>query len=380
MSTSPRTRTAPGTIVAGVVVIVVLLLVALAAANGTNVVQGIRDGIASLFPPHPATTQGDEIASLYNVVFFIAAAIFLVVEGLIIWTVIRYRRAPGDDELPPQTHGNNLAEVAWTVIPTLIVAFLFFISWQTLNKVDTVSASPDLRVKAVAGQFQWTFVYLAEDGVTEEFRQVLSGGPGGGLQVPVGRNVQVLLESSDVIHAFYVPRFLYKRDVVPGMINQFEFRLKDDEAGQVFTGQCAELCGAGHRAMTFDVRALSGADFDTWRQEQLDKANATPPPAPSGEPPPPGEELVVEAVPTLRFSTDSLEAPADQPFAIRFENNDANVLHDVAIQGQGGLEFNGEDVTGPAEIVYQVPALAGGSYQFLCTIHPQQMTGTLTVQ
>jgi cytochrome c oxidase subunit 2 len=376
MSTSPRTRTAPGTIVAGLVVVVILLLVALAAANGTNVVQGIKDGIASLFPPHPATTQGDEISTLYNIVFFFAAAIFLVVEGLIIWTVVRYRRKPGDDELPPQTHGNNLAEVAWTVIPTLIVAFLFFISWQTLNKVDTVSASPDLRVKAIAGQFQWTFVYLAEDGVTEEFRQVLSGGPGGGLHVPVGRDVQVFLESSDVIHAFYVPRFLYKRDVVPGMLNQFEFHLKDDEAGQVFTGQCAELCGAGHRAMTFDVRALGGAEFDAWRQEQLDKANATPPPQGSG--PPPGATIDISAE-ALAFSTDALEAPADTPFAIRFNNTAAGILHDVAIQDDSGLVFNGEDVTGPAEIVYQVPPLAAGSYPFLCTIHPQ-MTGTLTVQ
>ena len=81
-----------------------------------------------------------EIRDLYTIVFLIAVAIFFVVEGLIIWTVIRYRRKPGDDTLPPQTHGNNIAEVVWTIVPTIIVVFLFVISWQTLNAVDTVSA------------------------------------------------------------------------------------------------------------------------------------------------------------------------------------------------------------------------------------------------
>ena len=67
-------------------------------------------------------------------------AIFIVVEGLIIWTVIRYRRKPGDDTLPPQTHGNNIAEFVWTVVPTILVIFMFVISWQTLNAVDKSSS------------------------------------------------------------------------------------------------------------------------------------------------------------------------------------------------------------------------------------------------
>ena len=108
--------------------------------------------------------QGEQIHDLYTIVFYIAAAIFFVVEGLIVWSVIRYRRKPGDDiELPPQTHGHNLAEIVWTVVPTIIVIFLFFISWQTLNNVDDAPANPDLRVRAVAGQFQWRFDYLAAD-------------------------------------------------------------------------------------------------------------------------------------------------------------------------------------------------------------------------
>ncbi len=375
MSSRPRSRPAPGAIAIGLVV-AALALIALIVVLGTDVLGGLRRALDSMFPLKAATSQGQEIRNLYDIVFWFAAAIFLLVEGLIVWSVIRYRRKPGDNELPPQTHGNNIAEISWTLIPTIIVAFLFYISWQSLNTVEAVSATPDLRVKAIAGQFNWQFVYLAEDGVTEAFTQVIPEGPGGGLSVPVGRNVQVQLESPDVIHAFYVPRFLYKRDVVPGQVNRFEFRLNEDEAGQSFGGQCAELCGVGHRTMTFQVHALGGAEFDTWLQEQVDKARATP--APSGSAAPPAVTLVLVAS-AVAFDKAALEAPADEPFAIDFDNRDAGIQHDVAIRNDTGLVFNGQDVTGPARVVDNVPPLAAGTYTFFCTFHPA-MTGILTVQ
>ncbi len=122
--------------------------------------------VSGLFPPVAVTTQGAEIRDLYTIVFLIAVAIFIVVEGLIIWTVIRYRRKPGDDTLPPQTHGNNIAEFVWTIVPTILVIFMFVISWQTLNSVDKSSADAQTKIRAVAGQFQWQFDYLAPDGTT----------------------------------------------------------------------------------------------------------------------------------------------------------------------------------------------------------------------
>src|SRR5688500_2489611 len=190
MSLSPRTRPATGMIVAGLFVVVLLLALAVAVAVGVDVAGALRAAasgtVDSFFPPDAATVQGEDIRGLYDVVFLFAAAIFIGVEALIIWTVVRYRRKPGDDDLPPQTHGNNLAEILWTVIPTVIVAFLFFISWQTLNRVDAVSAQPGLQVRAIAGQFQWTFDYLAEDGQTVEYTQFLPTGENGGLTLPVG--------------------------------------------------------------------------------------------------------------------------------------------------------------------------------------------------
>jgi cytochrome c oxidase subunit II len=384
MSSSPRTNVAPVLVTAGVVVILVVLLAALSLTGQTDPITALGRAWDSMFPPQAVTEQGRDIRNLYDVVFIIAAIIFFVVEGLIVWTVIRYRRRPGDDELPPQTHGNNLAETLWTVGPTVIVAFLFVISWQTLNRVDAVSASPDVQVRAVAGQFQWSFVYLAEDGQTELFTQLAPLGENGGLAVPVGRTIQLQLHSPDVIHAFYVPRFLFKKDVVPGQTNRFDFKIDEEHAGQTFHGQCAELCGTGHRVMEFEVRALTQADYDTWLQQQIDRAQQSPPPAPSGPAgspgaPPAGPPIELSAV-NVVFDKQAIEAPADAPFSIHFVNNDASVPHDVAIQDDtGSFVFNGDDLTGPTEATYNVPPLPSGQYTFVCTFHAN-MTGTLTVQ
>jgi cytochrome c oxidase subunit 2 len=384
MTTGPRSRPASGMIAAGVIVLVVLVLLAAAVATGTNLVKLSQDVAGSMFPPPSATAQGREIRSLYDVVFIIAVAIFLVVEGLIVWSVIRYRRKPGDDELPPQTHGNNLAETIWTIVPTIIVIFLFVISWQTLNSVNAVTTAPEIKVRAVAGQFAWTFDYLDQDGKAVLFTQLTATGDGGGLVVPVDQKVQLSLHSNDVIHAFYVPQFLFKRDVNPiaddpdySQDNVFDFTLEATEAGQTFRGQCAELCGIGHRQMTFEVHALSKADYDAWVQQKVEAAKATPPPPPSG---PPAVTLNVVAK-TIAFDKTSLEAPADKPFAIDFDNQDAGIQHDIVIQDSTGKPvFNGADLTGPKKELYTVAPLKAGTYKYICSFHPAQMTGELKVQ
>ena len=382
MTTGPRSRPASGMIVAGVIVVVVLVALAAALASGTNLLKLSQDVAGSMFPPVAATAEGREIRTLYDIVFFIAVAIFLVVEGLIVWSVIRYRRKPGDDELPPQTHGNNLAETIWTVVPTIIVIFLFVISWQTLNTVNAVSDTPT-KIRAVAGQFSWTFDYLDQDGKTVLFSQLTSTGEGGGLVVPTGEKVQLFLHSNDVIHAFYVPQFLFKRDVNPvadepdfSQDNVFDFTIDNAEAGQTFHGQCAELCGVGHRQMVFEVHALSKADYETWVSQKVEAAKATPPPPPSG---PPAVTLNVVAK-AVAFDKSALEAPADKPFAIDFDNQDAGIQHDIAIQDSAGaLKFNGADLTGPKKELYAVPPLPAGTYKYICTFHAN-MTGQLTVQ
>jgi cytochrome c oxidase subunit II len=367
----PRSRTGSGPLIAGALIaLAIVVAVILFAAKGVSP-QALWDSFFPIENQTPVTDRAVHTKQLYDFVFYIAAAIFLIVEGLIIWSAFRYRRKPTDTELPPQTHGNNLVEIVWTVIPTIIVAVLFVLSWQTLNTVDA-KASTTVHVEAIAARFQWEFRYLDNDG-NPLFTQILTSGEEGGMYLPVGEPVQVDLVSKDVIHAFYVPKFLFKRDVVPGKLNTFDFTV--EEAG-TYNGQCAELCGTGHGAMLFQVKAVDRPTFDAWVAEQVAKAQATPPPPPSGEP---SGEVIPLTAQNIAFTTTALTATADQPFTIDFKNEDASVAHNVEIKdASGGAVFNGPIITGVAETQYAIPPLKAGSYPFLCTVHPN-MTGTITV-
>jgi cytochrome c oxidase subunit II len=391
MASSPRTGRSSTAITAVVIGIVAIVVIA-AVVTRVDVLGAGGRIVDGLYPPQAVTDRGARIRELYDIVFAIAAVIFFLVEGLIVWSVIRYRRRPDQVDLPPQTHGNAIAEVVWTVVPTLIVAFMFVLSWQTLNSVDAISAEPQTKIRAVAGQFQWQFEYLpatfdpkADPPEKPVYTQLAPTGDDGGLVIPAGRTIQLYLYSPDVIHAFYVPQFLFKRDVVPGRLNTFEFTVDAKDAGGTFRGQCAELCGAGHRVMLFDVHALSGADFDAWLQKKVAEASAAPSAAPSGAPAPSGQPagptLQISAL-SIAFEQSALEAPADTPFKIEFDNKDASIPHNVAIHegGPTGPEvFKGEVVTGPTKTTYDVPALKAGAYGFVCSVHPN-MTGTLTVK
>jgi len=367
MSSSPRKRPASEALVAGGVVVLLIAIVGLIFWTG----QG-----SSLYPPPAATTQAHDVRALYDIVFALAVAIFLIVEGLIVWSILRYRRRPTDVDLPPQTHGNNIVEALWTLIPTVIVLYLFAISYQTLQTVDTISTNPDVKIHAIAGQFQWQFEYLDPSGKHLATQTVPLASDGGGMAVPVDRNVQVSLDSGDVIHAWYVPRFLFKRDVVPGQTNRFEFRVDPSEAGQVFHGQCAELCGTGHRVMLFNVVALSQADFDKWLNALVEKANATPPPAPSGA------ATIEETAKNVAFEKKDLDVPGNAPFVINFKNDDPSSLtHDIDIKGADGSTVGNQDpIPGGTTKAYQYTPLPAGTYQFFCSVHPSAMQGTLTVK
>ena len=377
MSSAPGSRPSTTAIIGWLIGAAVLIaLAALVALNGQSIWN-------SFFPPEAKSVEGQEIRNLYDIVFAIAAAIFFLVEGLIVWTVIRYRRKPGDDVLPPQTHGNNLAEITWVLVPTLIVLYLFVISWQTLNSVDAVSAKPDLKVRAVAGQFQWQFQYLPADAdaaTDPVFTISTPEGPDGGLTLPAGDTTHLYLRSPDVIHAFYVPQFLFKRDVIPfqdaHQDNQFDLQIPAGDAGQTYRGQCAELCGVGHRIMLFEVHVLAPADFKIWYDKQVAAAKATPPPAPSGAAAGPTINLIAKGI---KFDQATLTGPATG-FTIHFDNQDVGTPHDVDILDASGAKVVDDKViTGPAVQDYPIAPLKAGTYKFQCSVHAD-MTGTLTVQ
>jgi cytochrome c oxidase subunit II len=344
-------------------------VVSVAGLAGLALVLG---GCSALYPPDAATTQGGDIRSLYSVFMVPIVAIFILVEGLIVWSVVRYRRRKGDDELPVQTHGNNVLEITWTVLPTILVLVLFVLSWQTLNKVDAKSANPDLTVDVTGFQWQWTFAYpqygLSYTGI---------GDQGPVLVLPADEVVHFRLHSSDVIHSFYVPDFLFKRDVIPGQVNNFDLTVKD--AGVTYSGQCAQLCGMNHYQMRFTVQTMTPAGFQAWVQAEQAKAKATPAPAASGQAA--GPVVKLSASNTTSFDESALSAPAGQPFSVELTNKTSGAPHNFSIKDASGtVIFTGLPLAQPGQTVsYSVPALTAGTYTFFCSVHPN-MTGTLTVK
>ena len=230
-------------------------------------------------PPDAASIQGQATRNIYDIVFVIGAAIFFLVEGLILFAVIRYRRRKGDDELPPQIHGNNKLEIIWTAIPIAIVLALFVVSWQTLNTIDARKADPPVRIGVVAYQWQWQFVYAPQGVRWEDCSAPENQGkcvtviglppPNNDrtdwippqMHVPIGETVELQMHATDVIHSFYVPAFLYQRDITPRKDQVIQF-LADREG--TYRGQCTQFCGLLHQQMEFEVVVESRDAFNAW--------------------------------------------------------------------------------------------------------------------
>jgi cytochrome c oxidase subunit 2 len=217
--------------------------------------------------PESVTEQGQAIYNLYSLFLYIAAVVFVVVSGLVIWSVVRYRRR--DDELPTQTHGNNRLELIWTAIPTVIVLVLFVFTIQAQNKVLDSPGEADVNVTATAFQWSWRFTY---EGTGAE----VVGGPESipELVVPVGQRVRVKLVSVDVVHSFYVPQTLFKRQAIPGVTNEFDLTF---EKTGLFHGQCTQFCGLQHTDMVFRVRVVTQGEYQSWLAETTRRGAARQP-------------------------------------------------------------------------------------------------------
>jgi cytochrome c oxidase subunit II len=325
----------------------------------------------------PVTEEGVEIRGLYNLLFVAAAIIFVLVEAAIVFAVVRYRRR--GDMLPPQFHGNNLLEIVWTVIPLLIVAGLFVVSWGVLNRVEAKADDPRVTVNVLGFQWQWQFTYQGER------LNLPAGQPPQDLTIkgtiakppvmylPVGEPIRFNAEAEDVIHSFYVREFLFKRDAFPDHVNTFDITIT--EPGD-YGGQCTEYCGLAHQAMRFTVRAVSRPEFETWLAKAKKEAE-------SGCPADPNPRRI--AAKDIAFDKQCLAGPVDRPFDITFENQEA-VPHNVAFYETKAADkaILPPDQTplfgGPQTARYQLPALKAGRYFYRCDAHAQAMNGELVVQ
>ncbi len=199
----------------------------------------------------------ERIWDVYGLLWIGTAVVFLLVEGLLFYTVIRFRRAPKTAHgRPVPVHGNTKLEIVWTVIPALVLVFIAIPTVQIiadLSEAPTHQGDP-LKVDVIGHQFFFEFDY-PELGIKSTNT----------MYIPTGTVVDISLQSNDVIHSFWVPQLQGKTDLIPGRTNRMW--LEASEEG-TYHGQCAEFCGLGHALMRFQVEAQSQADFDAWVDQQ----------------------------------------------------------------------------------------------------------------
>jgi cytochrome c oxidase subunit 2 len=257
----PRTRR---TWWLGIVAAVALALTACSTESGPN------NGQNSL---KPKGKYAEKVDNLFTPIFWVAVVVGVLVIGAVIFAAIKFRHREGDDDRPKQVHGNTKFEIAWTLVPALILAV---IAVPTVSTIFSLSEKPAnaIEVTVVAKQWWWQFDYTK----TANDKQVVTADE---LHIPTGRDVFLTLTSCDdslpggtatapgcnVIHSFWVPELAGTRDVVPGHDNTM--KLRADKAG-VYLGVCKEYCGLSHANMRFRVIAESPDDYDAWLAGQHD--------------------------------------------------------------------------------------------------------------
>lgn len=219
----------------------------------------------------------DRVIDLHNLVLVIITVITLFVGGLLLWVVYRYnaQRNP----TPSQTSHNTVLEIAWTVIPVLILVIIAIPSFRLIYYQDR-TADPDMTIKVTGHQWYWEYNYPDNGDLSIESRYVHDEDlkPGqlrlldvdNQMVIPVGKKIRILTNSSDVIHSFFIPALGVQRYAIPG--RAIETWLEADQVG-TFYGECNQICGQDHSRMPIAVRAVSDADFKTWVTETKKSAS-----------------------------------------------------------------------------------------------------------
>jgi cytochrome c oxidase subunit 2 len=265
-----------------VFVVAAAALAVIAVACAPNATQD------SLDPAGPFARKAD---TLFIPVFWVATAIFLLVEGAIVYFSFRYRHRKGRDSIPPQVHGNTRLEIAWTILPALVLAGVAVPTVATIFDLARAPSADVMRVNVLGHQWWWEFDYPKEQIITANELHIPTGRPVylslcsvgaayGGQPTPndcqpgppEGATPATLGDA--VIHSFWPPRLAGTQDVVPGQTNHMY--IQADHPG-VYTGQCKEFCGLSHAYMKLRVIAMTPGDYATWVQQQQQPVSSTPP-------------------------------------------------------------------------------------------------------
>jgi cytochrome c oxidase subunit 2 len=221
------------------------------------------------------STQADPIDTLFDVMIVLSSFVFSIVVIMLAYAVWKFRAKPGDEGDGEPIHGNTKLEIAWTLIPTVIVLFGAVYSWIVLDDIEA-KASDAMPIHVIGQQYKWTFEYPeVQVGESNGQPTYLTSNQ---LHVPVDRQLDVRVTALDVLHSFWVPEWRIKRDAVPsgagGDEIDNEFVVTPNQEGS-FSLVCTELCGIGHATMRAAVIVESQAEFDRWISEQKAAASGS---------------------------------------------------------------------------------------------------------
>jgi cytochrome c oxidase subunit 2 len=217
-----------------------------------------NDTFTRLGFPNPVTEQGKTVVTLWQGSWIAGLAVGAVVWGLILWAVIFHRKR--GDRLPPQVRYNMPIEIMYTAVPFVLIAVFFYFTAKDENYIDALPKNPQVVVNVTGFQWSWEFNYPQYHNVSTT-GEPWGFGPLPVLEIPTGETVQFNLSSVDVVHAFWVPEFLFKRDVIPDHPNHFA--ITATQTG-TFLGHCSELCGVYHSRMLFYLKIVTPQQFQTY--------------------------------------------------------------------------------------------------------------------
>ncbi|HEY8281142.1 MAG TPA: cytochrome c oxidase subunit II [Leifsonia sp.] len=227
----------------------------------------------------PVTDHTERVSGLWVTSWIVLLIVGVIVWGLIVWAVIVYRRRIGQTGLPVQMRYNMPIEIFYTVVPLILVLGFFAFTARDQNAIEQPYAHPDLKIQVYAKQWAWDFNYVTDnvyDPGVQARPDDQTATPGAvqeskipTLYLPENKKITFQLDSRDVIHSFWVPAFLYKKDVIPGKTN-YMYLSTTGRTG-TFVGKCAELCGEYHSAMLFNVKIVSQSEYDAHIQSLRDQ-------------------------------------------------------------------------------------------------------------
>ena len=213
-------------------------------------------------PPYshisPESPSAESIQDLYKLVFWLSLVVFVGVQFAVVYIAMRYRRKASITKRPPQIHGSRRLEIAWTIIPAIVLLLLLIPTITLLYEGDAAAEEGDIVIDVYGKQWWWEFQY-GED-VTQD-GQSLEVVTGNEITVPVGRELQLNLQTNNVIHSFWIPRLSGKLDLIPGHVNTLS--ITPTEVGTYY-GECAEFCGIQHAWMRFTINVVPEDEFYAW--------------------------------------------------------------------------------------------------------------------